>query len=460
MARIKLLNPHSKPLLFLPIETKVREYHGKLLLSLVAAERGFQVILGGQRNIRKIVHSFPRGTYIDKSVASTKKKWMKWCQKLGLTVVAWDEEGLVYFDDGIYRELRLCEEVLEETALFFTWGDAQSETILTHVPEEKERVIPVGNPRFDMMRPEIREFYSPAAIKLKERYGPILLINTNFGFCNHYHGMEAERKRLQTYPIAVSRPGFFDGWIEAQEKIFFHFKKMIPRLREAFPSHSIIIRPHPSEDHSTWNKIIENLPNCYVNGEGNVHEWIFASDVLVHFNCTTAIEAYLLGVPAIAFQPESIEEYEQKLPNALSLKAHDIDELVTLAAKAVSKDIDNFFFNQDLERTAIAKKFITGIDGPLASERIVEAILGNNILPVQEPTLGQKYQKMVRSLWLTAKRVKEGRREQDSYDYQKFPGLTQKEIHADIKQFQTILQRFSSVNVKPLQKNCFLIDQK
>ena len=460
MAGIKLSNPHKKPLLFLPIETKVREYHGKLLLSLLAAERGFQVILGGQRNIRKIVHSFARGTYIDKSVASTKKKWMRWCKKLGLTVVAWDEEGLVYFDDGIYSELRLCEEVLGETALFFTWGDAQYETILSHFPEEKNRLVSVGNPRFDMMRPEIREFYSSAALKLKERYGPILLINTNFGFCNHYHGMEAERKRLQTYPIAASRPGFFDGWIEAQEKIFFHFKKMVPRLREAFPRHSIIIRPHPSEDHSTWNKLIENLPHCYVNGEGNVHEWIYASDVLVHFNCTTAIEAYLLGVPAIAFQPESIGHYEQKLPNALSLKAHDIDELVTLVGKAVSKDIGKFFFNQDLERTAIAKKFISSIDGSLASERIVEALWANHVVPEQECCLGQKYQRFMRYLWLTAKRLKEGRGGMDAYDYQKFPGLTQKEICTDIKQFQTILHKFSKIEVKPLQKDCFLIDKQ
>ena len=36
----------------IPIETKVREFHSKLLLSCVLAENGVRVILGGSQQIR------------------------------------------------------------------------------------------------------------------------------------------------------------------------------------------------------------------------------------------------------------------------------------------------------------------------------------------------------------------------------------------------------------------------
>ena len=37
----------SRPWLLIPIETKVRELHGKLLLAAFAAKSGYNVIFGG-----------------------------------------------------------------------------------------------------------------------------------------------------------------------------------------------------------------------------------------------------------------------------------------------------------------------------------------------------------------------------------------------------------------------------
>lgn len=446
-------------MLFLPIETKVREYHGKLLFSLVAAEQGFQILLGGQRNIRNTVHLYKRGVYIDKSIAPTKKKWMSWCKRLGLNVAAWDEEGLVYFDDTVYHDLRVSEDILKQTSLFFAWGEAQRQAIISKIPREKKKIIVVGNPRFDMLRPEIREFYEPAVTKLKKQYGAILLINTNFGFCNHYHGVETERQRLQVYPIAMKRPGFFEGWIAAQEKIYPHFKTMIPRLRESFPDHTIIIRPHPSENHDTWKKIIGNLPRCLVSGKGNVLEWISASDVLIHFNCTTAIEAYLLGVPAIAYQAEPLGEYEQKLPNALSLKAENLNELIELVTDSINSGFDDFFLHDDQARTEIAHQFIGSLDGLLASERIVQALYDRKVIPDTRRSFFQQLFRIERSLWLSAKRLRNLGGGVNTYDRQKFSGLIKGEIEADIMRFQAVTKKFNDIKVRSVKHSCFIVEK-
>lgn len=450
---------HSKPLLLLPIETKVREYHGKLLLSLIAAERGFEVLLGGQHALRNIVHELRPGIYIDKSIASTKIKWAKWCQRLGHTLVAWDEEGLVYFDDEIYYDLRLCEEVLALTSLFFTWGNALDQTILKKLPDSKDKLVSVGNPRFDLMRSEVREFYKPYADKLKERYGSILLLNTNFGFYNHYHGLDKERSRLmKSYPLAIKRPDFIDGWINAQKVMFHHFVDMLPFLRETFPEHTIIIRPHPSENLMKWKEHSETIQNCYVNNEGNALEWIYASDALIHFNCTTAIEAYLMGIPAIAYRPDQLGAFEQKLPNALSLQATTLNELADLLKQICEKRVPNFFLGEDPARTKIATHFLSGLKGPLASDRIVDTLLDKfkNIY-LQRRTIKELGAVYYRKLWLTAKSIKEGGKQADNYSEKKFPGLTIEEIQGDIERFKHVTGRFKDASVKPHKNGCFLL---
>lgn len=444
-------------MLFLPIETKVREYHGKLLLSLVAAEKGFEVILGGQRNVVETVHHYERGIYLDKSVASTKRKWSKWCEKLGLTNVVHDEEGLVYFDDDIYHELRICKEVLDRTTLFFTWGQAQQKTILGKLPACAHLLSPVGNPRFDMMRSEIRRFYSSASEKLTDRYGRIILINTNFGYYNHHNGVEAERKRLNHYPIAQKRPEFFDGWINAQEKMFYHFKEMLPKLCRKFPEHTIILRPHPSENKKVWENITDSLPNCHVNSDGNVLEWIYSSEVLIHFNCTTAIEAYLLDVPAIAYRPESLDSYEQVLPNKLSIKAGDLDELLFFVKQAQQKNIPGYFLGEDPERTGVIRYYLSSVSGELAADRMIDKLLFLDIAPSRKRGAEQIISVLWRRVWLLVKKIKEKSRGQDGYDKQKFPGIDLSELQNDIKQLQTITGRFKNVTVTEVRNNCFCI---
>ena len=58
--------------LYIPIETKVREFHGKFLLSLIAAEKGFNVVIGRQADLRQELQNLNPGIYIDKSISETK----------------------------------------------------------------------------------------------------------------------------------------------------------------------------------------------------------------------------------------------------------------------------------------------------------------------------------------------------------------------------------------------------
>ncbi len=80
--------------LLVPIETKAREFDGKVLFSCVAAEAGYGVILG-HKAFTKDIGSKPRGILVDKSVFVSKSRLFHRNRKLGNRGVAWCEEGLV-----------------------------------------------------------------------------------------------------------------------------------------------------------------------------------------------------------------------------------------------------------------------------------------------------------------------------------------------------------------------------
>jgi surface carbohydrate biosynthesis protein len=55
---------------------------------------------------------------------------------------------------------------------------------------------------------------------------------------------------------------------------------------------------------------------------GSVLPWLLACRALVHNGCTTAVESYAMGVPAVAYLKTFNPEYDldyQGLPNRLSM---------------------------------------------------------------------------------------------------------------------------------------------
>ena len=59
------------PSLLLPVETLNREFDGKLLLALHAAERGWDVVIGKRSTLHDHVWRLPRSIYFSKDVRAT-----------------------------------------------------------------------------------------------------------------------------------------------------------------------------------------------------------------------------------------------------------------------------------------------------------------------------------------------------------------------------------------------------
>jgi surface carbohydrate biosynthesis protein len=446
--------------IFLPIETKVREFHGKLFFSLIAAEQGFDVILGGQRELQDNIHSFSPGIYMDKSIADTKQGWFRRSRALGNVMCSWDEEGLVVFDADTYFRLRICKELFEKVSLFFAWGHAEADAILTRIPDAGQKVCVTGNPRFDLLRPELRSFHDLAVKTLRTRFGRILLVNTNFAFANFFSGEEKLQEVYRAYKIS-EQPGFFEGWAEAQRVSFHAFHQVIPVLSSRYPAHTIVIRPHPSESFAPWLELASTLPNVVVNGEGNVHEWILAADLMVHFNCTTGIEAYFLGVPSISFRLPGNEAFCQPLPNQLSIECDNHYRLFDLIDEILKNPSEYPKLSADQERNAVARAHVSGMEGPFASERIVAGLME---IESSQKASSEDLDTLVpihKRLWRKVLGVFRRPDPKDqAYQLKKFPGMGIQEVSECIENFQRITGRFQRIEARRVGENCFLITRK
>lgn len=106
----------SPSTIIMPVENQVREMDAKILLSCVAAERGYPVLIGSRAYIHFKTASVPRGVYMAKSMKTRSDRMFKILNQIGHDILAWDEEGLLREPDVIYHRWRLSAVAMKRIA--------------------------------------------------------------------------------------------------------------------------------------------------------------------------------------------------------------------------------------------------------------------------------------------------------------------------------------------------------
>jgi surface carbohydrate biosynthesis protein len=355
----------QKACLIIPVENQVRELDPKLLLACVAAKRGFSVIIGSHREIDFRIASFPRSLYLNKSMTKRNLKMFRIMQKLGHEILTWDEEALVHLPAETYYSRRLSPTAIRYNSHLFAWGEDNAELWRNYPDLPEDMPIHVtGNPRSDMLRPELRSFYELEVEQLRKCYGKIILVNTNFNHVNAFFPAQnlfrpvkkaGEKPQFGKAAVGMSRE-YAEGLRNHKLAVFKTFKQLVPTLDRAFTDHTIIVRPHPTENQQIYKDIASDCRRVKVTNEGNVVPWLMATDVVIHNGCTTGVEAYMMGVPAVSFRAKIDETYDMgfyRLPNLISHQCFDVDHLQETLGRILKGEIGAA--NGD-ERRALVKQ--------------------------------------------------------------------------------------------------------
>lgn len=448
-----------KPWLILPVESQVREFDAKLLLACVAAERGHVSILGYRSDVDAEITRFPRGTYLSKSLTRRSRNQFRTLQRLGHEIGAWDEEALVYPNVEYYFEQRMSVPTLRYLSLLLAWGNDNADVFRKHPSYDGAPIYTCGNPRIDLLRPELRATFDHAVRPIRERYGRFLLLNTNFSKVSGRRYRDQPRTQSLPPEALAKRRAMKDGYYAHKQALFEAFLAMTPAVAKAFPDHRIIVRPHPSELREPWEALAEAHENLHVVDGGNVIPWLLAADATIHNGCTTAIEAFALGRPSIAYRPVTSERWDHQVPNALSRECESQGALTALLARAVAGDLGA---EPSPEQVRLFDEHVVGLSGALASDRVVDALESHREQrgelrrpPVAEYLRGRLAARRRR---LDRERSRRSRDKMETKHAHRFPGIPLDGLREKIERLDACLGRFEGVRVEQIAEKIFRIE--
>jgi len=462
----------SMPPLIIPVENQVRELDPKLLLACIAARRGFSSIIGSHREVDFRIASFPRGLYLNKSMTERNLKMFQIMHRVGHAILTWDEEALVHLPPEIYYSRRLSPVAIRYVSHLFAWGENNADLWrrYPHLPQN----LPIhvtGNPRNDMLRPELHAFYDDEVRAIHKRYGDYLLVNTNFNHVNAYFPAQnlfkpvkhpGEALEFGKAGVGMTRP-FAEALRHQKQAVFEAFQALIPELSRAFPGLSIIVRPHPTESQDVYRRLASGNGRIHVTNEGNVVPWLRGARALIHNGCTTGVEAFVMRIPAFSFRPsvsETIDTTFYVLPHGLSHQCFATAELID----GIQQVLDGRLGAAGGEkRAALVKRYLIGREGALACERMMDVLQAitekGTALPV--PPLPQRLAGFVMAQSrVLIKRVKSyfpGSHAPPEFHRHRYPGITLEEVRRRIRRFQDILGDETPISAEAVTPQIFSI---
>ncbi len=460
----------SASTLMIPVETQIREMDAKILLACVAAERGFPVIIGSRAFLHFQVAAIPRGVYLAKSMRSLSIRMFKILRQLGHEIVAWDEEALVHPPPETYFTRRLSPETIKEVSHLFAWGQ-ENVDLLRQYPDlpPKTPIHISGNPRGDMLRTDMRPYFDKEVEQLRRNYGDFILVNTNFPDVNAFvpglnlflpsDGSGAEPRFGQS-GLGMSRQ-FAESLRDHKQAIFGDFKRLIPWLEQVFPNSTIVVRPHPSENDRVYYALAKQGQRIRVTNEGSIIPWLLAMRAMVHNGCTTGVEAYALGVPAVTYLStvNDFIDYEfQGLPNRLSHQCFNLKELQETLGRILSGELGAADGDK---RQALMDSYLAAQNGSLACERMIDVLESAGYMEKQptRSSIGSYakgwWQTKLRTAGKRVNMQRPSHRNNLSYHDRRFPELSVDQIQEKIERFGRLLNRFETIRVEQHSKHLF-----
>ena len=449
------------------VEVAARELEARLLLALVAAERGHDVLLG-RIDPRLDPGAMPSGVFHDKSLTRGQEmERQAWLGAEGFLVSSQDEEHyLLQPDFGAFVDHRYEAAALAQADRVLTWGPHDHAGIATARPDHAHRLRMTGSPRVDLWRPELAPHHRRVSLPgVSER--PFVLFANNV---THLLGMN----RFTTM-LADKRGKYFDGTAHPLERHWFdelasqaerlpHLVASVRALAERFPDLTVVVRPHPVESVVAWRDLIGPLPNVLISREGSISPWVRSAAAVVHTGDTTGFEVAVGGVPLISLEPvDGVAVDLGHVTGRLGIRARDAAEVVEAVA-AVRSGTDLATLVQPGSDELLAGR-LTALDGPYAADRIVDAweeldapmaspMRPDRLTPSALGRLEARARDLVRpgvhAVREVRRRIREGADADRFVVAHKFPPIDHDALAATVRSLGSTLGRFGDVELRPV----------
>lgn len=378
-----------------------------------------EVLFGQKWLMQANIAALPPGLWLFKTLTPGDSRHMEIARAHGNQIAAIDEEMPGLGEDC--GDLRwVSRKALEACDVTFCLGDVHRAALMRKFPEYQGKYEITGNPRWDLLRSDLRAFYQAEADAIRREHGRFILINTNIGLMNSAKSTPEEvirtLERHGKIDLALAKDRAFIDYIrDFESRNLAACQALIPILAEAFPDHRIVLRPHPTEKHETYAAALAGNPRAILAASGSAAPWILASEALVHTSCTTGTEAFALGKPSVTYQTMDSPRLSYFLSNSLNHAARSNEEVIALLRRVLGMDgVPALGYPPAMHETF--HRFFAAQEGAFASARIAASIARRLGLRMYEIEPGD------RALWRPGPRYRFERRS-TAYQQQLFPDM-------------------------------------
>lgn len=430
---------HNSRLLYVPVETKAREFLGKTFLAARAVERGWTVILGEANKVRDYMVDQPGGAYIEIGIPEKKAKRLEQLRQSGYRIANMCEEGLVYSNGLEYCTRKLGRSSIALTDRLLVVGSRNADDIRLNLPEIANKLAVTGNPRFDTLLAGPRCVYRRDANAIKDEFGRFLLVNTNFTRANPYGGLQMSRYtahlaklRKRGMLISAEQEQFVYRFVTYQQRLMQRLQAVIQELVSSGVVDRVLIRPHPVENRNTWVEWAKPLDRVDVRWDGSAIEWMLAAEAVLHPGCTTAMEGLMLDRPVFSYVAEPDNEFMNP--------ADTVSEIVTSAEDLAKQLLEVRQGDETQLRARFAPQrerlghFIANVEAPYAADRILD-VLDQLELPETRVAKAAPTQGFISSLRKSLRKWREPVKARVDRRRQKFPHLGKEEADWVVEQW-------------------------
>ncbi len=443
------------------IEVKERELLGKSLFAVKMANAGYSVVIGKKSRLFRYAKYFQTGVYYFKGMGTNNIIPMRKIKKSGHKAVGYDEEGLVMNMVAAIPG-RVNKECMEMVNYFFTVGQKQSINTKKVYPNFKKKIYEIGNPRFDVLKKDIRRFYLAETKKIKKKYGNFIFLPSKFTILNNTWIKGVPKSHPKGIGRTVLEEDFDD-----QKKIEKKLKKFLKTVPNQHPKIKFVIKPHPVEDPNYWKNIIKrtNSKNVILADRNySTNAYILASEFNIGSNCHTSLESFLCNKPTVNIRASKKESMViSEVIRAISSKeVLQVEQLNTLIKKWFKKN-KKFSMKLTKKKREILNYNIRNVkkDSTFYIKKKIDLININyrNKYDKYSNPFFFKIFEIMNTIINRINKIKLSDSEK-KYWTQKFPGLDLQELNHQVSKICSLLKlNKNKFKIKEIYPGCFCIEK-
>lgn len=354
----------KSPCVCLIVDNPLRDLDGLVLLGWQLARRGVDAWLVPMYEQSFDVRAIGADLVLVNYVRTNNLDHVMAYRREGIRVGVLDTEGVGGKTPAEFAALVAASGGGGAAVDFYcVWGLAQQQALVEAGVVSGDRIQVTGCPRYDYCAPPWKN-----ALPLPAEPPGYVLVNTNFPVINPRFSNGADDEVANAVKAGFSRE-FAQSYVRDARVAHAGMLALMDKILVRWPGQRFILRPHPFESHECY-RTLEQHANFALRQEGTSVEWLNQARALLHLNCSTAVEAAMLGKPALSPAWLDTSALHMPGPSSVSRLAASPKALLEAldAVLCSSKPVDDRQTRQPLQA------LYHHIDGH-AAERIADVIV-------------------------------------------------------------------------------------